>query len=322
MTPLVLRLGRSDEKKFSSKDELISFLKKGPLEKRYFLFYERDVEPMDFDFFFEVVQSQDTDYIALKIEENTGDKSLVVRDTNFLIREKLAEDHVDCYKEAGLCFLKAGLIISALELGENALFPDSFLKSSSIKGMPIPRLAEGLKRPALFLDRDGVINKDSGYVGKKEEIHFLRGIPELIKFFNLKKWWVIVLTNQSGVARGLYSPEDVSSLHHWMGEELLEQGAKVDDWLYCPFHYEKAVKKVYRKRSLLRKPHPGMLIKASEKHPICLEKSIMIGDKKSDQLQLEGIRYFLLQGNYSLEGASAPCFSSHETLLNHFRTHV
>ena len=130
---------------------------------------------------------------------------------------------------------------------------------------------------------------------------------------------MIVLTNQSGVARGLYSPEDVSNLHKWMGQKLLEQGAKIDDWIYCPFHYEKAVKKVYRKKTLLRKPHPGMLIEASEKYPICLEKSIMIGDKKSDQLQLQGVSYFLLQGNYSLEGALAPCFSSHEALLNYFR---
>jgi D,D-heptose 1,7-bisphosphate phosphatase len=317
---------------FFSKKVLVHFLKEAPLEKKYFLFYDglnKDSpstfsENFDFDYFSKIVQTHDSNSIALKIEKNKGQISFVSNGLQgpSLKRERLNEDHEDCYCEVGLSYLTGKLLIEALERKDEGgpFFQDHFFQENlDLNGVPLPRVNQGPKKPALFLDRDGVINEDLGYVGEKERIKFIEGVIDLIKFFNEKKWWVIVLTNQSGVARGLYTKEDVLELHHWMGEKLLEKGAKVDDWMFCPYHFEKAEREVYKKKSLFRKPHPGMMIEASEKYPIALEKSIMIGDKKSDVLFLNGVRYYLLQGHYPLEGVKVPCFKSHEDLLNYFR---
>ena len=318
--------GKTD---FFSKKGLTHFLKERPLETKYFLFYDglnRDSpstfsENFDFDYFSKIVQTHDSNSIALKIEKNRGQVSLV-SDGLPLKRERLNQDHEDCYGEVGLSYLTGKLLIEALENKDEGgpFFQDHFFQENlDLNGVPLPRVNQGPKKPALFLDRDGVINEDLGYVGEKERVKLIEGVIDLIKFFNEKKWWVIVLTNQSGVARGHYTKEDVFELHRWMGEKLLKKGAKVDDWMFCPYHFEKAESEVYKKKSLFRKPHPGMMIEASEKYPIALEKSIMIGDKKSDILFLNGVHYYLLQGNYPLEGVKVPCFRSHEDLLNYFR---
>jgi D,D-heptose 1,7-bisphosphate phosphatase len=144
---------------------------------------------------------------------------------------------------------------------------------------------------ALFLDRDGVINVDKGYVYRWEEIEWIPEIFEAIKMANERGYKVIVLTNQSGIFRNFYTHEDVHLLHAKMSEFLKAKGLVVDDWFYCA-----------ELDSEDRKPRPGMLLKAQKKHNIELEKSFMIGDKPSDVFELEGEKIgpltYLIKGRY------------------------
>lgn len=148
-----------------------------------------------------------------------------------------------------------------------------------------------MKQKALFLDRDGIINIDKAYVYQYSDIVWGQGIIELIQFANSHGFLVIVLTNQSGVAQGMYKEEDVVKLHKQMNDYLIAHKAHVDDWFYCT-EYD----------SERRKPRPGMMIEARDKFGIDLSSSYMIGDKPSDILDIEGPKTFLLKGNYPLEG--------------------
>lgn len=160
-----------------------------------------------------------------------------------------------------------------------------------------------MKQKALFLDRDGILNVDRAYVYRFEDIIWVDGIIELIAFANTHGYLVIVLTNQSGVAQGMYKEEDVIKLHEQMNNYLLSKKVKVDDWFYCT-EYD----------SERRKPRPGMMIEARDKHDINLNKSFMVGDKITDILDIEGPTTLLLKGNYPLESVpqnkKAEIFSS------------
>lgn len=136
-------------------------------------------------------------------------------------------------------------------------------------------------RPALFLDRDGVINKDLSYVYRSEDFHFIDGIFELVAAANRVGFLVIVVTNQAGIGRGYYSEADFHALTAWMCNIFVQRGANVDAVYYCPFHPEHGVGE-YKQESECRKPNPGMLLKAAKEHNIDLRRSIMVGDKISD----------------------------------------
>jgi D-glycero-D-manno-heptose 1,7-bisphosphate phosphatase len=147
--------------------------------------------------------------------------------------------------------------------------------------MPAPERAKSAPRPALFLDRDGVLNVDHGYVSRREDFAWIDGARETIAAFNARGWWVFVVTNQSGIAQGLYTEDDMQTLHLWMHAQLAESGAHIDRIYHCPFH-ENGVVERYRRDSYDRKPKPGMLIQAMTEFPVIREASIMIGDKDTD----------------------------------------
>lgn len=146
---------------------------------------------------------------------------------------------------------------------------------------------------ALFLDRDGILNVDKGYVYRWEDIVWFEEIFEIIKLANKRNYKVIVLTNQSGIFQQKYSHNDVLKLHKLMNEHLNQKGALVDDWFYCA-----------EMDSDCRKPRPGMLYEAQKKFDIDLAASVMVGDKVSDVFETdEGKprpKTFLVQGNYDL----------------------
>jgi D,D-heptose 1,7-bisphosphate phosphatase len=137
------------------------------------------------------------------------------------------------------------------------------------------------RRPALFLDRDGVLNHDAGYVGSVERFAWMSRAKEAVRFANDAGWYVFVVTNQAGVARGFYTEEDVASLHRWMAQDLREDGAYIDDMRYCPFHAE-AVVEAYRADHPWRKPEPGMLLDLMAHWPVDANRSVLIGDQPSD----------------------------------------
>lgn len=152
-------------------------------------------------------------------------------------------------------------------------------------------------RPALFLDRDGVINVDKGYVSRIEDFEWVEGAPETIAKFNARGWYVFVVTNQSGIARDYYSEDDMHALHRWMEAELAKQAARIDRIYYCPYHEEGEIAR-YRKDSFDRKPKPGMLLRAMADFPVHRELSFMIGDKETDMqaAKAAGVAGFMFPG--------------------------
>lgn len=135
-------------------------------------------------------------------------------------------------------------------------------------------------KPAAFLDRDGVLNRDQGYVWRREDFHWLPGAERAVKRLNDARYLVFVITNQAGIARGLYQPEDVEALHRWVNGELGRGSAHIDAFYYCPHHPDG--QGAYRQVCDCRKPAPGMLLRAMREWPVNRELSFMIGDKDID----------------------------------------
>jgi D-glycero-D-manno-heptose 1,7-bisphosphate phosphatase len=144
------------------------------------------------------------------------------------------------------------------------------------------RLIDTETRPALFLDRDGVLNEDPGYVHRWEDFRWIPGAREAVAAFNRAGWWVFVVTNQSGVGRGYYAEDDVVRLHARMAESLAEIGAHIDAFYYCPQHPEATLDSYRHPDPPDRKPNPGMILRALAEWPVDREASIMVGDKPSD----------------------------------------
>lgn len=137
-------------------------------------------------------------------------------------------------------------------------------------------------RPALFLDRDGVLNEDPGYVYRWEDFRWIPGAREAVAAFNAAGWWVFVVTNQSGIGRGYYTEADVAELHRKMSQSLAQIGGQIDAYYYCPDHPEAVSEKYRHPDPPDRKPNPGMLLRAIAEHPVDLTRSIMVGDKAGD----------------------------------------
>ncbi len=146
-----------------------------------------------------------------------------------------------------------------------------------------------IKNKALFLDRDGVINLDHGHVYKKENFEFVEGIFDLCHYAQNKGYLIIIVTNQAGIAKGYYTEEQFLELTEWIEENFSKQGIKITKTFYCPYHKEAVIEK-YRQDSFDRKPNPGMLLKAIDEFNIAADKSLMIGDKISDELAAKALR--------------------------------
>jgi len=136
-------------------------------------------------------------------------------------------------------------------------------------------------KKGLFLDRDGVINIDYGYVNTKEKFHFQDGVFEVVSKAKRLGYQVIIITNQSGIGRGYYSEENFNQLMSWVKDKFRNKNGDIDAIYFCP-HHPTYGKGKYLVNCECRKPKPGMLIKAIKDLNIDPHKSILIGDKETD----------------------------------------
>ena len=155
-----------------------------------------------------------------------------------------------------------------------------------------------MSKRALFLDRDGVINVDHGYVHKVESFEFVDGIFELCISAIDKNYLIIVITNQAGIGRGIYSISEFEVLTEWMCSQFLLEGISICKVYHSPYHPDYGLGK-YKKNDYSRKPNPGMLFQAQKEFDVDMEGSIFIGDKFTDMQAgiAAGVGYNILLGS-------------------------
>ncbi len=159
------------------------------------------------------------------------------------------------------------------------------------------------KRPAAFLDRDGVLNLDKGYTYRPDDLVVIPGAAEAVRLLNEAGYYVFVVTNQSGVARGLYTMAEVEVFNDRLRDRLAAEGVLIDAFYVCPHHTDGIVQE-YAIACTCRKPGPGMLEQAAREWPIDLDRSFLIGDKDSD---MEAAKAFHIRGaRYSPKACSLP----------------
>ena len=155
-----------------------------------------------------------------------------------------------------------------------------------------------MRRAALFLDRDGVINEEVGYLVRREDVRFVPGLVSLCRTAQELGFVLVVVTNQSGIARGYYTAAAFEELMQWMRNELGRDGVRIEAVYHCPYHPEHGVGE-YRREHEDRKPSPGMLRRAAADLDLDLDRSLMVGDRCSDVAAANngGVRQaFLLAG--------------------------
>ena len=174
--------------------------------------------------------------------------------------------------------------------------------------------ASDAKRKALFIDRDGIINEDTGYPYKPEHIRFHDAIFPLLKIAQEKGYLLVVITNQAGIAKGKFTELDVEALHGWMADEFRKRGIVIERFYYCPHHPEAPVAQ-YRAACGCRKPMPGMVERAAREFGIDVSASLVIGDKTSDRIKLDKLRSVIVKSRYTGEAFDVETISEVEKYL-------
>lgn len=172
---------------------------------------------------------------------------------------------------------------------------------------------------AVFLDRDGVINEEVQYLSEPARLRLIPGAARAIQRLNRRSIAVVVVTNQAGVARGLYPESQIDVLHHALAELLSREGARIDRFYYCPHHPAEGLPP-YRLECACRKPQPGMLLQAAIDLELDLAHCWIVGDKASDLIVGEhtGCQAILVETGYGRQTWSEwsesfqPCYVAHD----------
>lgn len=156
-----------------------------------------------------------------------------------------------------------------------------------------------MKRPAVFIDRDGTISEEVGYINHPSRFRIFPYAARAIKLLNDQGWLAIVITNQAGVARGYFSESMIETVHDNLRQELSDEGARVDAIYYCA-HHPTVGEPPYRQECDCRKPKPGLITRASKDLEVALEQSWMIGDRYGDVelARNAGVRSALVLSGY------------------------
>jgi D-glycero-D-manno-heptose 1,7-bisphosphate phosphatase len=155
------------------------------------------------------------------------------------------------------------------------------------------------RKKALFIDRDGIINEDTGYPHKPEHIRFRPEIFDICRAAEQKGYLLIVITNQAGVAKGKFPEEDLRLLNAWMKDQFKGQGIDIAAFYYCP-HHKNGVVPDYAISCNCRKPRPGMVEQAVRDFGIDIPASLVIGDKESDRIAYPGLRSVIVKSKYTV----------------------
>ena len=155
------------------------------------------------------------------------------------------------------------------------------------------------RRPAAFLDRDGVLNLDVGHAHRPDQLQWIPGAQQAVRYLNDAGYFVFVVTNQAGVAKGYYSEPDVHAFHDQMQRDLAAAGAYVDAFYYCPYHADATTPQYRAVAHPDRKPAPGMILRALDEWPVEVDGSFLIGDHDTDMAaaRAAGIRGVLFESD-------------------------
>ena len=252
--------------------------------------------------------------------------ALVATAGPFALRDGRAVAHEPAgdaaYGPAGLALLRRDGVASIGACSDTSAMLLHLTHTSRVAGIAVPasRLLRAhdhppvrALRPALFLDRDGTLNEDYGYVSDPARLVLLPGAIDAVKRANDLGWYVFLVTNQSGVGRGYYEESQVLLCNAALQQQLRAAGAHLDDIRYAPDHPEAALPR-YRSTSNWRKPGPGMLIDLMAHWPVKADESLMVGDKDSDVQAgvATGIRSLMFAGG-DLDAVLAPYFMARGT---------
>ena len=157
------------------------------------------------------------------------------------------------------------------------------------------------KQKAVFLDRDGTLNEEIGFLANPEQIKLLEGVTEALRIIHASGYLAIVVTNQPVIARGDCTIEELEMIHNKLETELGKEGAYFDDLFYCPHHPEGIG--IYRKKCTCRKPAAGLLMQAQKDFDIDMGRSYLAGDRASDILcgKNAGLKTVLLESGYGIK---------------------
>ena len=245
-------------------------------------------------------------------ELNSGQKQFSV-DSNLIIQREniLPEEHYDGFSSTGIYFSNNASDLLTIIKEDTIDHNNKFIKANPLSYNIDPLNTK--KVPHLFLDRDGIINEDVSYLSKIEDIKIHDGIFDIVKFANEHRFPVYVITNQSGVARDKFSEKNVQEINNHIIQVFENNNLNFTGWHYCPFHFKHGVG-IYKKHSVMRKPDCAMILKATFNQPFLIEKSVMIGDKKSDNIKLPGLTSLFMQRQYPLDDLSN-IFSDYKAML-------
>jgi D,D-heptose 1,7-bisphosphate phosphatase len=236
--------------------------------------------------------------IALRLVEDTGRYGHVQTSDGLVTRFSEKSHGGPGLINGGVYWLKRAIIpllpqVGSLERDVFPTLPPASLIGQSYDGffidIGIPADYERAQmevpahffRPAAFLDRDGTLNEDTGYVHRPDQFRWLPGATETIRLLNDLGYLVLVITNQAGIARGYYRESDVVALHAWMNGQLRPLGVHIDAFYFCPHHPTDGIGE-YRIACDCRKPAPGLVMQAARDWHVDMSRSIACGDKRSD----------------------------------------